>query len=664
MYYNNPSAPDVQDESGTYNDNYVAVWHLNETGKGTRFDMSMKNNDGTPWNYDGDEPVTGKIDGADQFDGSSDYIHILDSQSLRLDDMTLEAWVYIPNSIPVGYKTIFEHGQGSSNWYGLWKSDSGNRFHFRWSTGAVRRTDFNGIISPDTWYYVVGVLDKTSTTAYTYLNGDLDKKVTGASPPTPAAGFSRIARNTGTEYFKGIIDEVRISKTPRSADWIKAQYLSMNNSFITLGSEEGINETDHGAIYIFYGYPSIDLKDINALNANVTINGSNPGDHFGWDVSSAGDVDNDGYDDILVGAPGYGNNNGRAYIFYGKKLTNTNASAADITLIGGVGTSYFGCSVACAGNVNGDNYCDVVVGAFGSEKAYLYYGGTGMTLGKPNVTIKCENSGDLLGFSVAGGGNVNNDGYDDIVIGAPGYKSYVGRAYLIYGTKDLASSISAADADFIMTGEKEKDWFGWSVNITDNLKGNNFDAIIVGAPGHSNNKGRVYIYFGSGGMEGKYNFSINGSAAGDKFGYSVAGNGDFNDDGKPDLIVGAPYVDYKSSTDCGAVYIFYGGQISNSTSNSANLINYGEYTGDHFGWSVSFANDMNGDGKPEVLVGAPYYNTQASETPSSASDAGKAYALYIPEYPSFIIPIIFIITLLFIIRKQKKLLKYKARCYC
>jgi hypothetical protein len=153
---------------------------------------------------------------------------------------------------------------------------------------------------------------------------------------------------------------------------------------------------------------------------------------------------------------------------------------------------------------------------------------------------------------------------------------------------------------------------------------------------------------------------LTGESIGDKFGYSVHYAGDIDGDNDPDVIVGAPYHTDGAKTECGAMYVYCGGEILNNT---ANYTVYGETSGDHFGWSVGFAGDINGDGYNDTLASAPHYNTRASESPASAIDAGKAYAHsltepteipQIPEFPHFAIPIITLIFLIIFRRKRNK----------
>jgi hypothetical protein len=425
MYYGNPVATDVQDPEGTYDSDYVGVWHLNETVideamSGVHYDSTSYNNHGS---QNKNDDISGKIANGQVFDGTDDKIHIIDDPSLQIVDMTLEAWVFIPGVMPVGWGTIVEHDRSDVNWYGLWKSGNGNVFHFRWSTGSVRRTDFNSPIVPNSWYYVAGVLNASTSTAYGYLNGDIDVTVPGADPPIPSSGITRFGSSgDGTEDFLGIIDEVRISRKARSSDWLKAQYLSMNNSFIKFDGEE-TNSQKPGAVYIFHGKGSVDAI-INATDADAIIRGDNPGELFGFSVSGAGDVNKDGKCDMIVGAPGYNGYQGRAYIFYGGNLqgyndiVTANYNTGTITLLNGTSSNKWeseytldagaGASSVYVGDANNDGYNDIVTADRTANTITIY---NGTSTGWEAKTTLSVGNGPRSVFV----GDANNDGFNDIL---------------------------------------------------------------------------------------------------------------------------------------------------------------------------------------------------------------------------------------------------------
>ena len=143
---------------------------------------------------------------------------------------------------------------------------------------------------------------------------------------------------------------------------------------------------------------------------------------FSDTVSGAGDVNNDGYDDVIIGAEDYDRETGRAYIYYGGPVMD---NTVDVTLNGENLWDSFGCSVSGAGDVNNDGYHDVIVGASNyntsTGRAYIYYGGAAMN---PNpsaaLTINGKGTSNRFGSSVSGAGDVNNDGYEDLIVGANG----------------------------------------------------------------------------------------------------------------------------------------------------------------------------------------------------------------------------------------------------
>jgi hypothetical protein len=308
-----------------------------------------------------------------------------------------------------------------------------------------------------------------------------------------------------------------------------------------------------GRAYIYYGGSNMNNT------ADVTMTGETAGDQFGRSVSGAGDVNDDGYDDVIVGAYFYSSYTGRAYIYYGgDNMDNT----ADVTMTGGAG-SYFGGSVSGAGDVNNDGFDDVIVGSQGyytpyystTGRANIYYGGSSMN-NVADVTMSGVAAVDNFGQSVSGAGDVNNDGFGDVIVGASGYSSNTGRAYIYYG----GSSMNTV-ADVTMTGGAASDHFGYSVSGAGNVNNDSYDDVIVGAHGYSLYKGRTYIYYGGSSMNNGADVTMNGGSASDHFGYSVSGTGNVNNDSYDDVIVGA----YGYSAETGRAYIYYGGSSMNST---------------------------------------------------------------------------------------------------
>jgi len=227
MYYGNSNALDVQDEPGTYDDNYIGVWHLNETvtneqSTGTHYDSTTNDYDGS---QNGNDDTQGMIANGQVFDGN-DKIGVASISAAK--DKTFSLWIYA-NAFVGNYITLIEFANDKP-WFGIypWNGD----YYLLLYPNSWGTT----ILSTGQWYHVVYTSDNSAKASKFYINGN---DVTEGNPrENKDKGGPMGIANYNDDYFKGIIDEVRISDTARSADWIKAQYLSMTNSFITYGSEE------------------------------------------------------------------------------------------------------------------------------------------------------------------------------------------------------------------------------------------------------------------------------------------------------------------------------------------------------------------------------------------------------------------------------------------
>ncbi|MBP9211284.1 MAG: FG-GAP repeat protein [Bacteroidetes bacterium] len=354
-----------------------------------------------------------------------------------------------------------------------------------------------------------------------------------------------------------------------------------------------------GLANIFYGGATMDNI------ADKTLLGEAANNYFGQSVSTAGDVNGDGFSDVIVGAYGNTSSTGRAYIYYGGSNMNT---AADVTMSGQAAFDQFGVSVSTAGDVNGDGYSDVIVGAFGNSsnagRTYIYYGGAVMN-NVADVTMSGEGANQYFGVSTSTAGDVNGDGYADVIIGAYSYGSSVGRAYLYFGGATMDNIV-----DVTMTGEASGVWFGVSVSTAGDLNGDGYSDVVVGAFGYANNSGRAYVYFGGLRMNNTADKTLTGETV-SNFGYSVASAGDVNGDGYSELLVGGK--GFNSGT--GRVYLY---QNSMTGIDVADERFTGEASGNTFGSSVASAGDVNGDDYSDIIVGAYTY----SDT------VGRAYIYY------------------------------------
>jgi hypothetical protein len=326
MYYGYSSAPDVQDIPGTYDTNFTAVWHLNESS-GTLYDSTSNDLDGSQ-SGGVTYGTTGQVDGAVFFDGNDDRVSVSDDDLLDPpNDMTIEAWVkFDVLSSTLGRTQTYvakRHTEAPWQSYEL-LMNSGDSLRFGWANSVDNTyVGWNGDPRLDTWYYTVGVKD--GDTLRYYINGGTADCFTDTVSDTMLnADLALRIGDDENEVINGTVDEVRLSDTARSADWIAAQYLNMIDGFLTFESED--DGSSAGAAYIFFGYPGIDLSNINAANANVTIYGENAGDHFGWSVSDLGNVDSDTKDDIIIGAPDY--DSSTAYIAWDSSDTRVEQYAS------------------------------------------------------------------------------------------------------------------------------------------------------------------------------------------------------------------------------------------------------------------------------------------------------------------------------------------------
>lgn len=372
------------------------------------------------------------------------------------------------------------------------------------------------------------------------------------------------------------------------------------------------------------------LKLTRTLSKEWSVMGEAGGDNFGICVASAGDVNGDGYSDVIVGASGNddgGSSAGKAYVFFGS--LNGLSSTSDWDDTGEATYDYFGYSVAGAGDVNGDGYDDIIIGAYGNDegpgdnagKAYVYHGSSSGPSATPDWYDQGEADGDLYGFCVASAGDVNGDGYSDAIVGAYSNNNageYDGEAYVYHGSS--TGLTQDADPDWSDQGEAGNDYFGYCVASAGDVNDDGYDDVIVGAYGHSgdiNYNGKVYAYHGSStGLSTTPDWTDEGEGSDDQFGRSLASAGDVNGDGYSDVIVGAYGNDTDQGTNFGKAYAYLGS--GSGLSSTPDWTVAGEAESNNFGRSVSSAGDVNRDGYSDVIVGA-------ERNDDGGTYAGKAY---------------------------------------
>lgn len=380
---------------------------------------------------------------------------------------------------------------------------------------------------------------------------------------------------------------------------------------------------DAGRVYVYLGGPGVTLD----ATADSVLTGV-AGETFGLAVAVAPDLNGDGYADLVVGAPANsagGSLAGRAYVYLGGP-GNALDTTADGTLTGQQTQDEFGKSVAGIGDVNGDGFGDLVVGAnqtpSASGRAYIFFGGPGTTFDQAgDATLRGQVNGDFFGFSAAGAGDTNGDGFADVVVGALLYGSAAGRAYVFLGGPPPFEST----ADGTVTGSTANDMLGISVASAGDVNGDGFADIVAGADGNDaggNGAGQAYVFLGgaSDTLDPTPDGTLTGAAASDSFGHSVASAGDVNGDGFADVIVGA-FLSNSTVADTGRAFVYFGAAGSTFNATADGVLSPASVIDDKFGLSVAGIGDVNGDGLADVAGGAPGNDF-------FAMNAGRAYVYF------------------------------------
>ena len=416
-----------------------------------------------------------------------------------------------------------------------------------------------------------------------------------------------------------------------------------------------------GSTYVVFGKAegfsaNLDLSELDGSNGFV-INGNN---HLGDSVSSAGDINGDGFDDIIIGAPFAASNDQRytgvSYVVFGKAegfdatFDLSSLDGSNGFVINGISADdSSGRSVSSAGDVNGDGFDDLIIGASGADPngqsnagaSYVVFGQAGgfsATLnlsqldGSNGFVINGVSSGDGSQISVSSAGDVNGDGFKDLIIGAsyanPYGQRHAGASYVVFGLAegfDPTLNLSQLDGSngFVMNGVNAHNTLGFSVSSAGDFNGDGFDDIIIGAhyadPNGESSAGSTYVVFGSAEdfdptldlsqLDGSNGFVINGINVSDHSGYSVSSAGDVNGDGFDDIIIGAR-PDFLGGGGGQSAVVFgkadgFGGTLNLSELDGSNgfVLSEFDYDSGYSSSPVSAAGDINGDGFDDIIIG-------------------------------------------------------------
>ncbi|MFZ5478988.1 MAG: MopE-related protein [Myxococcota bacterium] len=350
--------------------------------------------------------------------------------------------------------------------------------------------------------------------------------------------------------------------------------------------------------------------------SDAEYTGASAADWAGSSVAAAGDVDGDGFGDFVVGSPSRNSSTGAAYLVAGAATPTSTSLSMHPTFSGSSVDDSAGWSVAGAGDVDGDGLDDLLVGSHGrgdSGSAFLLLAASATSsrsLTSSDAEYTGESPGDYAGYAVAGAGDVDGDGFADLLVGAVDEEDAgadAGAAYVILGSTSPWSG-SLAYADSKLTAESPADNAGAAVASAGDFDGDGWDDLAVGATyGGVSDEGAAYLFLGgavpSAASLGSADAAFLGEAANDAAGSRLA-SGDFNADGYADLLVGA-YLNDDGGTAAGAAYLVLGhASPMSSYLASAGVQLTGEAAYDYAGFSVACAGDVDADGFEDILVGA------------------------------------------------------------
>jgi len=364
-----------------------------------------------------------------------------------------------------------------------------------------------------------------------------------------------------------------------------------------------------GRVTLFYGGPDMDTT------ADVIFEGQNEGDWFGFGIG-CGDIDNDGYEDIVIGAGQYSEKRGRAYLYWGSDRKSMDTDPDKIFDGEAEEGGYFGAGYPAVYDIDNDGYDDIILGACaswppgdGTGRAYLYYGNTKDLMDTSHDLIFTgENPREKLGYAISCG-DIDNDGYGDIVIGASAKQ---GRAYLYYGG---SKSNMDAKADVVFKVKSEgNDYFGNSIVCVDQNR-DGYDDLVISANGYNNRQGRTYLFHGNSkrSLDTYPDMIFDGEVEGSNYGVHAI-CGDIDGDNVNDIVIAADRFRQR----VGRVYVYWGKELAGPDPKPGRILT-GENPKDEFSLGLA-CGDVNNDGFDDLVIGAYRYKAGANQ--------GRAYLYY------------------------------------
>ena len=412
-----------------------------------------------------------------------------------------------------------------------------------------------------------------------------------------------------------------------------------------------------GAAFLFLGASLPASGSLSVAAADATMWGVGYNDFLGGSVAPAGDVDGDGLDDVMVAVRNWSSGpygtEGLVTIFTGADLAAGGLhleTDAAIRLMGSFGDRA-GLGLAGGADLDGDGLDDLLVSgdtavdaAFQAGKVYVVLGAALAAGGDfdlasvAHAELLGEAASDRAGGTLRWAGDVDGDGLPDVLVGAGDNDeagSGAGKAYLFFGATLLpGGTFDLADADVTVLGGAASDSLGGAVAAPGDIDGDGLAEVVIGVPGGDQGgdyAGEVHLFWGStlaaGGAfdSSDADLTLIGELPGDTAGAFLAGAGDVDGDGTPDLLVSAHYDD-TAGPSTGKTYLLYGANLPASGTLDLSLADEsfaGIASGEVCGESVSTAGDVDGDGLQDLFVGC-------AGNDEAAWAAGKAYLLVSP----------------------------------